>query len=230
MTEAYWTPMDGIPDPLEISWGQTADPAFLPPELQGTLGFHSLMPVEGFSGLVNNESGFNPIAGNLGGVVSSFIRKYSQILGYSPRIFFGNSKAVGSCMGYFLALSQEWPYRILLCKGLATGPAKTGDTTVLRTSDALFLTSEWLHLQLSICVNPQGDVVLRTRRDLTLSPAMPMWDPINGMDDYIDDVLGGNQGEPSIRGDFYFGLGHHNASGSGKVSLFDFFMGGRQDP
>jgi hypothetical protein len=64
---------------------------------------------------------------------------------------------------------------------------------VLLRSNESFRDGTWLHLRLDAIANDTGDVVLNVyRNDLLLHPltGAPAWQPMSGMDSFIDDALG----------------------------------------
>ncbi len=76
---------------------------------------------------------------------------------------------------------------------------------------------------LDVIVNPQGDVVLNVyANDLDSNTVTaPTWDPISGMDAFIDDSAGVLTQTPPLISGFRGFYGHFNNGESGKVSLID---------
>jgi hypothetical protein len=98
---------------------------------------------------------------------------------------------------YLLGLSASG--RLALVKGLleeGIPDVAPGEQGVLVRSDEAFAPGTWLHLQLVLAVNTHGDVVLTVRRsDLEAhSIELPSWEPVPGLDRFIDDVTGFTSG------------------------------------
>lgn len=238
MAETHWEQMEGSLDTAMVSWGKTTRAEAAPPEGAACGGFHSLQPCEGVSALISTEVGESmaPIPAGKGGAIQGCIRKMVLMHQYAPMLFLACGKNTASAQAYMLGLSEEWPYRIVLKKGLLVEGLQIADPvntpTVLRVSDAIYDTSIWHNLQMFVAVNAQGDVALRVLRDVN-DPIDPIpgnmdFQAIAGMGDVIDDALGTLTGTPGLTGSFFPGIGHYNRAAPGRISLFDLIMYGRQ--
>lgn len=235
MAEADWTALTaalhhGL-DSGDVSKGVSN--AFTPPTGGGTFvqGFHTLLAVSGVSGYYySGTAGFNPIVGNKGGSIRGALRKYSSGSPlYAPVLaMLSNGTDLQTASGYYLGLSTEDPYHIVLKKGLLTTGLDSDDDGVLRYSDEAFTShTTWFHLRLDVLVNPQLDVVLNVYRNLG-NVTTPTWVAIPGMDSYVDDSLGVLSGSVPLVLDFRGVIGHYAGGVAGTVSLIDHIELSRQ--
>jgi len=230
MAQADWERLTlNTIDESDISQGISTDASFSPPHGSTCFGFHVLSPVTGVAGYVTSLADYGPITNSKGGTVIACMRKYVKNRGYAPVIFFVNGKDVSSAKGYILGLSEGYPYKIVLRKGLLIGGLDETSDGLLGASEASYDDNDWHNLLLVVTVNLHGDVVVRVRKDADPpTPTGPSWSAVNGIDDVIDDVLGAVTGDLPITGDFYAGFGHYNSGESGRLSLFDYFRVSRQ--
>ncbi|MBM4370145.1 MAG: hypothetical protein FJ098_00725 [Deltaproteobacteria bacterium] len=230
MSQANWNDLASPAlDTSKVNRGVTN--ALTPPTGGGSFvyGFKSLDTSTGVAGKVCNIAGTAPITGTKKcGRMSAVMKKYtasSLTSVYAPFFGFLVGVDVSSSYGYFLSLSDDVSYRIILKKGLLTGGLSAGDAGVLRQSTQGYTnygdgTSGWFHLRLDVLVNPHGEVVLSTKLN-TGTIAAPVWSAVAGMADYTDDAIGILSGtSPYLQG-FYLVYGHYTESASGAVSLFD---------
>ena len=227
MAETDWELMEGSLDTATVSYGTVTGADAAPPEGVACLGFHSLQPCEGVSALISTVAiqFLAPMPPGRGGTIYSHTRKLIPMHQYAPMIFLACGKNVVSAQAYILGLSEEWPYRIALKKGLLVEGLRADDESILGLSDAVYDTSDWHNLWLQVTVNTQGDTVLHAEKWVAGPNAFI---PIPGMDDVIDDALGVLTGTPGLIGPFYPGIGHYNRAAPGRISLFDVTMYGRQ--
>lgn len=187
--------------------------------------FNALTTTIGVAGWYYSALGaFDPIAVNKCGSIRGALRRYSSGAQYVPMLAFLAGTNVTTAMAYILGLSGSDPYQIVLRKGLLTGGLAPTDADVLRVSDESFTSNTlWHHLKLDVLVNPQGDVVLNVyKSDLALNlVTAPDWQPISGMESFIDDSNGVITGTaPLVSG--FRGVMAHLANGSaGKASFID---------
>ncbi len=221
MAEADWKLMTGSPDTTQVSFGKTDDGAFSIPGGDFALGFHSLEPVVGLSGLLYTWPSLHPISGHFGGVINASLRKFNAQAGGSPVLFFATGTDVTSAEGYMLGLTEEWPPRIALRKGLLSAGLSTDNTELLGLSERAFLATDWIELFFTMAVNQQGDLTLTTRYACPPTVGLGPYTTDPGLPNVIDDILGLGTGSPPLEGDFYVGVGHYNSGQSGRVSLFD---------
>jgi hypothetical protein len=97
-----------------------------------------------------------------------------------------------SDQAYILGLSDNDPSNIVLMKtSIGGGLDPTQTTLILKISSDSFLWDTWIHLRLDSIVNPNGDVVLKCfKNNLKNLCTTPVWEPITGMADFVDDSLG----------------------------------------
>jgi len=192
----------------EASLARGVTAGITPPPGGGSFvyGYNSLdSDVVGAHGKYVDRPGFTPTGSGPatadgGGVIAGVLKRYasSNNTGFTPMLFFAlqGSPPTVNDMAYMIALSNEDPYRIVLAKGvLAAGvPGDGEDMTVLRQSSEQFSMGDDLyhHVRLECIVQPNADVKLVVEgNDLTAHPlgTAPDWQPILGMDDFIDDRL-----------------------------------------
>jgi hypothetical protein len=216
--------MNGNLDSSTVSRGQTDNVAFDIQENTYAVGFHTLKAAQGFTGLANAIDNFCPITDGKGGVISALLRRHIPQFGGAPLIFLANSKDAQTAQAYMLGLSEDFPYRIVLKKGLLGSGLKVADA--LRVSAQAWQTPLWFELALQVGVNAQGDIgLIVQRRDPVLTGA---WGSVPGMAFLLDDALGRASGQPPVFGDFYVGFGHYSSGASGRVSVFDHLIVERQ--
>lgn len=227
MGEAHWTHMTGSAPAEDISWGYTDNGSFGAPSGNRVFGFHSLNPVEAVAAMNAEGMSYSPISGQMGGVITAHLRRFTTGAGYGTAIFFIDSTNAASGRAYVLGLSQEYPYRIVLKKGLfSSGLSITGLDT-LAYSDQLYDGNDWHCLKLAVTTRPQGDVVLVAKHKDPRRLYPVTWDAIPGIDPFIDDVLGANSGSVPYMG-YRVGIAQINRGATGCVSVFDWISVGRQ--
>jgi hypothetical protein len=125
--------------------------------------------------------------------------------------------------GYALGLSRGG--HVVLRKGpLVLGVPDEepgGAAGVLRRSVATVVTGAWAHLRLVAIVQLNGDVLLRVQRsDLAQHPVdAPAWEPVPGMDVFIDDLAGVNSGSLPLGGGGFLGWGGRVLGAGAAVAL-----------
>ena len=211
MGSADWTYMNDGLDVGTVDRGVTA--GFAPPPGGGrfVFGFHSLEVAPGAVGLFVNAVDFAPTT--RGASVRACVQRAPSggPLGFSPFLFVCAQGPSVNDAAYLLGLSEDDPNRIVLRKSALTAGtmASEGPGVLLRSNES-FRDSTWLHLRLDAIANDTGDVVLNVyRNDLTLHPltGAPVWQPISGMDSFIDDALGIRTGSrPLMAGRAGFGF------------------------
>lgn len=239
MAEVEFTPQTGSATTSAIAW--TAGRVVAPPNGGGlnTLAFNALVANPGVVAWRVNLASFIPT--NAGGVVRAAMRRFtggSGGNGWSCFIWIcGQGTALGD-EAYMLGLTEGNPGRIVLRKGpLSDGvpdappPVSQGVLTqgvLARSSDTIAL-GDWVHLRLSAKRNANGEVALRVRRNnLALhSVTLPTWEPVPGMDDFIDDQASIATGSPSLLNG-YTGIGMRMSAAYQRVA-FD-AIGGIAEP
>ena len=222
MAEADYTVCDDSLDANTIRRGSTA--GITPPagDDDFVFAFNAVTTGSGASALFYSaDEDFAPYT--LGQAVSAAIQKGPSAgnTGYSPLLFACLQGESVTDDAYFLAVSNNEPHKIVLCKG----PLNLGVTAdnVLRESTANFTIGTWLHLRLDVVVNGNGDVALSVRRsDLAVDPVEdPTWAAVPGMATYIDDALGINSGTvPLDGGRSGFGFWSTQVNRRGYISRF----------
>lgn len=103
---------------------------------------------------------------------------------------------------YMLGLADGSPGHIVLAKttpnlGLMDG--SPGNFGILRKSVDPIPLGTWVHLRLQTVVQSNDDVIIRCFRNANSDfSAAPDWQPIPGMDEFIDDVTQVNTGTPTL--------------------------------
>ncbi len=157
----------------------------------------------GAHGLFVNTVNYAPM--DKGGVISGALVRYASggRLDFAPMLFIGLQGNSVNDQGYLLGLQDSDPGRIVLRKGAPSGSLPDGDPTtpsdspnLLRRSTAQIAVGEWVHLRLEFVANGGGDAILRvSRNNLDDNPVTaPVWEDVEGMEEYIDDATGINTG------------------------------------
>jgi hypothetical protein len=206
MAETEWTALDNGLDAASVVRGVTHGIAR--PNGGGSFcyGWNSKVTAQGVAGLFCNEVDYSPMAkgGSVRGAVQRGVS--GGPLNFAPMLFIGLQGTDVSDDGYLLGLSDESPHRIVLRKGKPSGGIPAGAVTVpptagiLRRSVETFDPGTWLHLRLDMIVNPSGDTILQVfRNDLDAHDVTdPVWQPVAGMTEVIDDALGVNTWSPPL--------------------------------
>lgn len=169
-------------------------------------GFNSLVVVTGAVGFFTNQVNFAPMA--KGGSVRGAIKRLPSggPLGFSPVLFIGLQGTSVGDIGYMLGLGNSDPYHIVLKKGvfgtelqdLAPDAPANG---VLMRSAGTYDNDTWHHLRLDMIVNANGDVLLQCFENNLAAHALgtaPVWTPIVGMENFVDDALQINSGSAPL--------------------------------
>lgn len=207
MSEANWTTLTGSLAAPVVSRGVSA--GFTPPNGGGSyvFGFHALQNTAGAVGLYPNHANFAPAA--KGGSIRAAIQRAGGDA-YCTAMLAAALEASGvTAAGYLLGFADdEEPGHLLLRKGsIATGLPEAG-IDVLRKSTQTYPKGSWLHVRLDVIVQPHGDVLIQVfQNDLTAhAVSSPVWAAIDGMAEYVDDVLGINSGSVPLNGGGYFAI------------------------
>lgn len=224
MAELDWTIVGGSQDTNTIARGVTAGQA--PPNGGSSFvfGFNSLAATQGSVGYFVNATGngganalFAPMQtdSNLasGGSVRAAMQRgisSEPQTGFAPMLFINLKSGLTSSpnvndVAYLLGLEDSNPSRIVLKKGPLNGGLSV-DTSLstMRVSANTVSPGTWVHLRLDAIFNQNGDVVLKVfQNDLTLHAVnAPVWVPIPGVADFIDDALAVNTGTTPLNGGF----------------------------
>jgi hypothetical protein len=218
MAEADWAFFaDGLDSSLVLR-GVTAGETPPPGGGNFVFGFNSIVSTAGAVGLYAAQTNFAPMAKGMS--LSCAIKRgvSGGPTNFSPFLFCGcQNNVIGASpgtMGYMLGLADADPHWITLVKGpILTGTPGVQPPTsgVLAVGNETFLNNTWLQIRLDMIVNTNGDVILQMfRSDLTLdgaSVAAPVWFPLPGAAQFVDDALGVNSGSlPFTSG--YGGFGY----------------------
>lgn len=203
MAEADWTVLDDSLSAGSVVRGVSA--GFTPPNGGGSFvfGFNSLDTSIGAVGYFVNLVDFAPMA--MGGRVTGCLKRAASggPLDFSAFLFLGLQGTSVNDEGYLLGLSDADPSRIVLRKGsISAGlpdlaPA-SGNGILRRSTTSVDIDAdEWVHLRLDMIFNSVGDVRLQVFQNDLAAHALgtaPDWQPIAGMDEFVDDALGVNSG------------------------------------
>jgi hypothetical protein len=189
-------------------------------------GFNSLAVVAGATALFCNQTNFAPTPPNKGGSVRGAVKRglSGGQAGFSPFLFIGLQGPDVSDKAYLLGLSDADPHSIVVRKGtLSVGipDSPIGENGVLGRSTETFEADTWLHLRLDMVVNLTGDVILKAFHSdlLANTVSSPIWLPISGLPDFVDDTLGINTASaPFTSGRFGFGM---QVADAARRSFFD---------
>lgn len=227
MASADWTLISDALSTGSVDRGVTAG---VPKPLGGGVfayGMASQVTTPGVVALFANQVGFTPFAKGVS--VRGCVQRYLSggPTGFAPFLFGLLTGQTSGDTAYMLGLSDNDPHRIILRKGTLAGglpdAAVTSPPTsgVLAKSNTAYAVGTWLHLRLDALVNGDGDTVLNCyQSDLTVNPCTaPVWVPIPGMAQFIDDGLGVNTGTPGLVGG-YVGYGAQFANVTRRV-FFD---------
>ena len=139
----------------------------------------------------------------LGSSVSGAVvrRASTGSVGYSVFIFTclgGADTAVNATdTAYTLGLSNASPSHIVLAKTtIAAGipDGSPGTLGILAKSSDIVDLNEWVHLKLEAIAQSNGDVVINCYRSVTDLDQAVSWQPIDGLDQFVDDVTKINSG------------------------------------
>lgn len=211
MAASDWTYLrDGL-DIATVDRGVTAGVPTPPGGGDFLFAFHSLSVARGAVALFVNQDGFAPMAkgASLRGALQR--GRGGGPLGFSPFLFVGCQGTSVNDTAYLLGLSDDEPHNLVLRKAaVVTGVPRAESPGTLLSSSASYSQGTWLHVRLDVIVNPNGDVVLQAfENDLAEHPlgSPPLWQPVPGMEELIDDHLGINTGsQPLTSGRAGFGF------------------------
>jgi hypothetical protein len=222
MAEADWTALANVLSAGVVRRAPTAGVVTHTGGGTFAYGARSIANTPGAWGLYTNQADFAPTPNNKGASIRAAIKKLTgnQTL-FSPLIYVQLQAADVNANGYLLGITGGDPGRIALVKGkLLDGipDEAPGTLGVLRRSTATFAGNTWLHLRLDCVVNTNGDVVLNCFRNVG-NVTSPTWDPVPGLEQVIDDVLGATTGSvPYTNG--YMGIGARFAD-TGRTAYWD---------
>ena len=230
MAQADFSYFSGGLDIATVDRGATAGLAAPPGGGDFVFGFNSLAVANGAVALFTNQTNFAPMA--RGCSVRGCVQRAPSggATGFSPFLIACAQGPAVTNHAYLLGLSDEDPHRIVLRKGAIVAGLADADApgTLLKSSES-FLQGTWLHLRLDVIVNDNDDVVLQVyRSDLATRPlsGTPLWTPVPGMAEFIDDQLGINAGsQPLTSGRAGFGF---RCADAGRRAAFDHFEVWRQ--
>jgi hypothetical protein len=211
MAETDWIEMANSLDANTIARGVTAGTT-KPQSNPGNdfvYGWNSLLSTEGAHGLYVDQPSYNPLQNDAlnptGGSVRAAIKRGvggggALNVGFAPMIAINLQAADVEAQGYLLGLEDADPARIVLVKGAPRAGLPTA--TALRISSSAFQADTWVHLRLDAIFNANGDVVLNVFQSSGTNVETPNWQPIAGMDSYIDDAIAVNTGSLPLSGGF----------------------------
>lgn len=232
MASTDWTEATGNLSAGTIDRGVTSGIA--PPNGGGSFiyGFNSLANTPGAAALYAAQANFAPLA--KGARISGALQRgiSGGPLNFSPFLFCGLQGPSVDDDCYMLGLSDDDPHRIVLAKGplsggIPGGPVSTA-TGVLARSNATFTPGTWLHIQLDMIVNLNGDVLLKATQNNLGANAVtaPSFVAIPGIATIVDDALGINTAtQPFVSGYAGFGFTSKDVTRRG---FFDHIVLARQ--
>lgn len=230
MASADWSECTDSFDGASVDRAPTT--GITPPNGGGAFvfGFNSLVAGTGAVAFYSNATGFAPMT--KGGRISGAVQRglSGGALNFSPFLFLSLQSVGVDDAAYILGLQDDDPHRIALRKGaLIDGvpSGAVGTNGILARSTATFAPGTWVHLQLDVITNPNGDVLLKcATSNLGANPVTtPVWAPIPGIGTIIDDALGVLAGPALIGGHAGFGFASRAVSRRG---YFDQIVLGRQ--
>lgn len=200
MAQADWTELKGSIDPLVLRREIVTSSVVAMPSLAAdhAIGFNSGANfVHGVSALASASTFASAGHGaQITGVVQRGVSGGAS--GWSAFLFAQAGGPDVADSAYMLGLADGNPSRIVLAKrpiGLGLADSPPGTNGVLRRSAIDFANiGDWVHLKLEAIVEPNGDVLLRAKKNNVLAHGVnsPVWDDILGMDDFVDDNLAVN--------------------------------------
>ena len=220
MAETDWTLLNNSQDANTVARGVTAGAVKPNSAVTNSFvyGFNSLLATEGAIGWYCNRANFAPMqndgAAATGGSIRGCVKRGTSSApqtGFAPMLFINLKSGLSASpavedTGYLLGLEDSDPHRVVLAKRAPRAglTVTTSDKSIMRVSSVSFPPDTWLHLRLDAIFNQNGDVVLRCfRNDLALNTIQaPNWQPIPGMDDFIDDAIAVNTGSTPLKGGF----------------------------
>jgi len=205
MAEANWTELSGSLAASVVSRGVSH--GFTPPSGGGSyvFGFHALQATAGAVGLYPNQTNFAPAA--KGGSIRGALQRAGGDALCTAMLAAALESSGVTANAYLLGFADdEEPGHLILRKGTIAGGLPEAGADVLRKSTATHTKGSWVHVRLDVIVQPHGDVLLQVfQNDLTVHPVTsPVWTAIDGMAEYVDDVLGINTGSIPLNGGGYF--------------------------
>lgn len=206
---------------------------FTPPNGGGSfvLGFNALKAAVDAVGMYNNTALYAPLTddggfatgGEVAGCLVRPVGMYQT--GFAIGLFLNLQAATKTDIGYVLALSDNYPYNIVLAKGTIANGYAAASTAILRSSTQSYTPGTWHQLKLGSIVNPNGDVILQCwENDLSANPcSAPAWTPIVGLEDFVDDALGINAAATGLTSPLAGGYGgaFFSTTGLGRWGLVD---------
>jgi hypothetical protein len=211
MSKRDWSYLTGGLDIATVDRGVTAGVGAPPGGGDFVFAFNSLTVAEGAVALFASLEDFAPLPS--GGSIRGCLQRGpgGGPTGFSPFLFLCGQGISVNDTAYLLGLSDDDPHRIVLRKGaIATGLPDADGPGALLASSERFAQATWLHLRLDVIVNDNGDVILQVfQNDLVRHrlDGPPDWQPVAGMEQFIDDHLGINSGtQPLTSGRAGFGF------------------------
>lgn len=216
MAELDWTNATGSATTSAIAWAVSA--GYPKPNGGGTFahGFNSLDVAPHALVKLCACTGFAPTA-KAGSISAAMMRGLSSGKGnFAPLIFLCLTGTNVTDTAYILGLGDGDPSHFILRKGdISSGLPDDvpGNQGVLRQSTDSYPDQVYYHLQLEAVWNTNGDVVINCyQSDLNAhSVVAPVWVPIPGMTQFIDDNAGIASGSAPLASG-YTGFGFRSDS------------------
>jgi hypothetical protein len=199
MASADWAFMTGGLDGASVRRGVTNGIARPNGGGNFVYGFNSVVNTAGAVALYTAQTNFAPMS--KGGQVTAAVQRGPSggPLNFAPFVYLCAQTNDVSAAAYLLGLDDDDPHKIVLRKGkISDGlPAlPAGNSGVLLVGTETFVAGTWKHLRLDAVVNTNGDVILKAfESDLGANAVTsPVWTPVPGVEEFIDDALGVNSG------------------------------------
>ena len=217
MGSVDWTFLDNSLDPASVPRGVVTSPS--PPPGGGSFiyGMNSIVDTDGAVGLTLDAAtnpdfapiqagGGAPASVGGGSIRGAIARGISSLkVGFSPFFYMGLQAAGTPAVtdqAYIIGLEDSDPYRIVVIKGqiINGAVAATTENSLLRSTATYSIDSDpdenWHHIRMDMIVEGTGDVRLQCfESDLSAHDVTaPIWTPIPGCEEFVDDALGVNSG------------------------------------
>lgn len=212
MAESDYTQLDDDLDEASMPRGVTTG---IPRPNGGgnfVLGFNSRVTSPGAAGYFVNKVNYSPTL--KGASIRGCLVRYLSggPTGFAPMLFTALQGTSVNDVGYLIGLENDSPARVVIRKGtIATGLPATalGVNGILARSTIAFTLAQWAQLRLDAITQPNNEVLLQAfYNDLDQNPFhTPVWTPIPGISDFVDDALQINTGSAPLldgRGGFAF--------------------------
>ncbi len=210
MAQSDWAAMSNGLSSANVA--HTVTQGTTPPSGGGSFvyAFHSLQATEGAVGLTVDDGGvdFSPMAS--GCRVSGALQRNGTENDTVMLVGALDSNDVQG-EGYIIGLTHdEEPSHLVVVKGSPVDGLEEAASGLLMKSTQTFAKGTWVHVQMDVIVQPNGDVLIQVfANDLSANDVTsPVWAAIDGMSDFIDDAVGINSGSLPYNSGGYVGYAY----------------------